>query len=70
MTALNIFISGLISGIIIYQSFVVASTDFKSLKEKLFKPSGIKNLLTLFKKNHAKCIKNFIYNVIYYTLKD
>ena len=54
MTALNIFISGLISGIIIYQSFVVASTDFKSLKEKLFKPSGIKKPLDIVQKKSCK----------------
>ena len=34
MNTLNIFISGLISGVIIYQSFVVASTVFKSLELK------------------------------------
>ena len=70
MTALNIFISGLISGIIIYQSFVVASTVFKSLELKyssIFLRSIFPKFFTLISILGFIClVLNIIYSVSFY----
>ena len=70
MTALNIFISGLISGIIIYQSFVVASTVFKSLELKyssIFLRSIFPKFFTLISILGFIClVLNIIYSASFY----
>lgn len=70
MTALNIFISGLISGIIIYQSFVVASTVFKSLELKyssIFLRSIFPKFFTLISVLGFIClVLNIIYSASFY----
>ena len=70
MTALNIFISGLISGIIIYQSFVVANTVFKSLELKyssIFLRSIFPKFFTLISILGFIClVLNIIYSVSFY----
>tara|TARA_B000000477_G_C5946377_1_gene165917 strand:+ start:114 stop:503 length:390 start_codon:yes stop_codon:yes gene_type:complete len=70
MTALNIFISGLISGIIIYQSFVVASTVFKSLELKyssIFLRSIFPKFFTLISILGFICLAlNIIYSASFY----
>jgi len=70
MTALNIFISGLISGIIIYQSFVVASTVFKSLELKyssIFLRSIFPKFFTLISVLGFICLAlNIIYSASFY----
>ena len=70
MTTLNIFISGLISGIIIYQSFVVASTVFKSLELKyssIFLRSIFPKFFTLISILGFIClVLNIIYSVSFY----
>ena len=70
MTALNIFISGLISGIIIYQSFVVASTVFKSVELKyssIFLRSIFPKFFTLISILGFIClVLNIIYSASFY----
>ena len=70
MIALNIFISGLISGIIIYQSFVVASTVFKSLELKyssIFLRSIFPKFFTLISILGFIClVLNIIYSASFY----
>lgn len=70
MTTLNIFISGLISGIIIYQSFVVASTVFKSLELKyssIFLRSIFPKFFTLISILGFICLAlNIIYSASFY----
>lgn len=70
MTTLNIFISGLISGIIIYQSFVVASTVFKSLELKyssIFLRSIFPKFFTLISILGFIClVLNIIYSASFY----
>ena len=70
MTALNIFISGLISGMIIYQSFVVASTVFKSLELKyssIFLRSIFPKFFTLISILGFIClVLNIIYSASFY----
>ena len=74
MTALNIFISGLISGIIIYQSFVVASTVFKSLELKyssIFLRSIFPKFFTLISILGFIClVLNIIYSASFYQFID
>ena len=70
MTTLNILISGLISGIIIYQSFVVASTVFKSLELKyssIFLRSIFPKFFTLISVLGFIClVLNIIYSASFY----